>query len=51
VAATFKFPKPKSLFTINTLGGWTAVNSKFFNPQTGVVAKIEAGQGVSTASG
>jgi sulfate/thiosulfate transport system substrate-binding protein len=51
VAATFKFPKPKTLFTINTLGGWTAVNAKFFDPQTGVIAKIEQGLGVSTASG
>jgi sulfate transport system substrate-binding protein len=51
VAATFTFPQPKTLFTINTLGGWTAVNTKFFDPQTGVVAKIEQGLGVSTASG
>jgi sulfate/thiosulfate transport system substrate-binding protein len=51
VAATFNFPKPKTLFTINTLGGWTAVNAKFFDPQTGIVAKIEQSLGVSTASG
>ncbi len=51
VAATFNFPKPKILFTINSLGGWTAVNKKFFDPQTGVVAKIEQNLGVSTARG
>lgn len=49
VAATFKFPKPKSLFTITKFGGWTAVTKKFFTPTTGTVAKIEAGLGVSTA--
>jgi sulfate transport system substrate-binding protein len=51
VAKEFNFPKPKTLFTINTLGGWTAVNTKFFDPQTGIVAKDEQGLGVSTASG
>ena len=51
VAAEFKFPKPKSLFTIASLGGWTSVDTKFFNPQTGLVAKDEQSLGVSTASG
>jgi len=49
VAAKFKFAKPKSLFTITTLGGWTKVNTTFFDPTTGVVARIESGLGVSTA--
>ena len=51
VAAKFKFPKPKTLFTIDRLGGWTTVNTKFFDPQTGIVAKDEQSLGVSTASG
>ena len=51
VAAQFKFPVPKKLFTIDSLGGWTKVNAVFFTPSTGVVAKIEQGLGVSTASG
>jgi sulfate/thiosulfate transport system substrate-binding protein len=51
VAAKFNFPKPKTLFTIDSLGGWTAVNTKFFDPQTGIVAKVEQNLGVSTASG
>ncbi len=51
VAAKFKFPQPKTLFTIDHLGGWTAVNTKFFDPQTGIVAKDEQSLGVSTASG
>ena len=32
VAAKFNFPKPKTLFTINKVGGWTSVNTKFFDP-------------------
>ena len=51
VAAQFKFPKPNKLFTIDSLGGWTKVNTVFFTPTTGVVAKIEQGLGVSTSSG
>jgi sulfate transport system substrate-binding protein len=51
VAKEFNFPQPKTLFTINDFGGWTAVNTKFFDPQTGLVAKDEQSLGVSTASG
>jgi ABC-type sulfate transport system substrate-binding protein len=51
VAAQFHFPKPKTLFTIDKFGGWTAVNTKFFDPTTGIVAKDEQSLGVSTASG
>jgi sulfate/thiosulfate transport system substrate-binding protein len=51
VAATVKFPKPQKLFTITSLGGWTTVTTSFFTPQAGIVAKIESGLGVSTASG
>jgi sulfate transport system substrate-binding protein len=51
VAKTFKFPEPKKLFTIGTFGGWTKANATFFDPTTGIVAKIESGLGVSTASG
>jgi sulfate transport system substrate-binding protein len=51
VAAQFHFPKPKTLFTIDHLGGWKTVNTKFFDPQTGVVAHVEQSLGVSTASG
>ncbi len=51
VAAEFKFPAPKNLFTIQSLGGWTKVDSAFFTPGTGTVAKIEQSLGQSTASG
>jgi sulfate/thiosulfate-binding protein len=49
VAKTFKFPTPKKLFTIDSLGGWTKVNTTFFDPTSGTIAKIEQGLGVSTA--
>jgi sulfate transport system substrate-binding protein len=43
------FPKPKDLFTIAKFGGWTKVTAKFFAPRTGIVTRIEAGNGVSTS--
>lgn len=43
-----KFPTPKDLFTIDRLGGWDAVNSRFFDPDKGIVARIENSLGVST---
>jgi len=36
------FPTPKRLITIASLGGWDAVNKKFFDPDDGLVTKIEA---------
>ena len=52
VAAKFasKYPTPPQLFTINSLGGWTAVTSKFFAPSTGLITKIEQAAGFPTAS-
>jgi sulfate transport system substrate-binding protein len=52
VARTFKFPTPSALFTINSLGlgGWTKVTKQFFDPNTGIMAQIERGRGVSTGS-
>ena len=44
-----KFPAPKGLFTIRDLGGWSKVNTEFFDPDKGSVAKIEQDAGVSTA--
>jgi sulfate/thiosulfate-binding protein len=45
------FPKPPGLFTIEKFGGWAAVKDKFFDPDAGLVAKIEQDLGVSTDSG
>jgi len=44
-----KYPTPKGLFTIDKFGGWDVVNDKFFDENTGSVAKIEQELGVSTA--
>src|SRR5581483_1741778 len=46
-----QFPTPPGLFTIGDVGGWNQVMTKFFDPDHGVVAKIEQGLGVSTAKG
>jgi sulfate transport system substrate-binding protein len=46
---TAQFPTPKTLFTIDDLGGWSTVNKDFFDPASGSVAKIEEDLGVSTA--
>ncbi len=49
VARGYHFYKPAGLFTIGTaklgLNGWTKVNTRFFRPQKGVMAKIERSLG------
>jgi sulfate transport system substrate-binding protein len=42
------FPPRPQLFTITYLGGWPKVNTQFFDPTNGIIAKIEQGLGVST---
>jgi len=39
------FPTPKKLTTVADLGGWSAVNSKYFDKQNGIITKILAGSG------
>ena len=39
------FPAVKKLETIADLGGWSAVNTRFFDKTDGIVTKIESGQG------
>jgi sulfate transport system substrate-binding protein len=48
VAGASSFPTPPELFTIDSLGGWKTVTRQFFQPETGIVAKIEQSLGVST---
>ena len=43
-----KYPDPPQLFQITKFGGWDAVMKKFFDPQSSVMQRIEAGLGVST---
>jgi sulfate transport system substrate-binding protein len=35
-----QFPTPSGLFTIDSLGGWSAVNTEFFDPTNGSITKI-----------
>jgi sulfate/thiosulfate-binding protein len=49
IAAASSFPTPPGLFTIEALGGWSKVDKQFFEPETGLVTKIEQSLGVSTA--
>ena len=51
VLASTSFPKPSALFTIEKFGGWSEVKTKFFDPDEGLVTKIEQDLGVSTDSG
>ena len=41
VARRFKFPYRPWLFTIKSLGGWAKVDKQFFDPNTGIVTKIQ----------
>jgi sulfate transport system substrate-binding protein len=45
----FTFPTPAHLFTINDLGGWSTVNTEFFDPKAGALVEIERKLGVATA--
>jgi sulfate/thiosulfate transport system substrate-binding protein len=45
-----RFPQPKKLTTIRDVGGWSKINDRLFDPETGSVAKIEEKAGVSTAT-
>jgi sulfate/thiosulfate-binding protein len=49
VAASSKFPNPPGLFNIDSVGGWKTVTKQFFDPEKGIVTKIEQSLGVSTA--
>ena len=49
VPGASKFPTPTTMFTIDSLGGWKKVTKEFFEPETGIVTKIEQSLGVSTS--
>jgi sulfate/thiosulfate transport system substrate-binding protein len=42
------FPVRPQLFTVAYLGGWAKVTPQFFDPQNGIMARIERSLGVST---
>jgi sulfate/thiosulfate transport system substrate-binding protein len=43
-----QFPPRPQLFKIGYVGGWDKVNTVFFDPTNGIIAKIEQGLGVTT---
>ena len=43
-----QFPPRPQLFKISYVGGWPKVNTQFFDPTNGIIAKIEQGLGVNT---
>ena len=45
VVKKFNYPVRPWLFTIQKFGGWAKVEKRFFDPKSGVMAKIEAGLG------
>jgi len=47
-ATAGQFKTPSALFTIDDLGGWTTVSTKFFDPTNSIMASIENKLGVST---
>lgn len=44
-AKGLSFPSRPQLFRIKYVGGWPKVESRFFDPKTGVMAKIERSLG------
>jgi sulfate transport system substrate-binding protein len=49
VAGASKFPTPAQLFTVESLGGWKTLGKRFFDPEAGIVTKIEQSLGVPTS--
>jgi sulfate/thiosulfate-binding protein len=45
VAAKFKYPARPGLFTIGFVGGWDRVQKQFFDPRSGIMAKVERAVG------
>jgi sulfate transport system substrate-binding protein len=43
-----KYPPRPQLFKVGYVGGWAKATKQFFDPSTGIMAKIEQGLGVST---
>jgi len=41
----YSFPVRPEQFTVDYLGGWTKIEKKFFDPNTGLMTKIEQGLG------
>ena len=44
-ASGFNFSSRPQLFTINYVGGWAKVEKKFFDPKTGIMARVIGSSG------
>jgi sulfate transport system substrate-binding protein len=44
-AKGFDFPLPPRVFSIQWLGGWTKIDKQFFDPNSGIVTKIQKKKG------
>jgi sulfate/thiosulfate-binding protein len=49
VTGKYTFPTPSQEFTIDDLGGWSTIKDSFFDPTSGIMAKVEQSIGVSTS--
>jgi sulfate/thiosulfate transport system substrate-binding protein len=47
LAGEFQFPKPKTLFTIQDVGGWEEVQERFFDREDGIMAAIQRDVGAA----
>jgi sulfate/thiosulfate transport system substrate-binding protein len=45
VTQGLNFPQRPQLFTIKYVGGWPKVDKKFFDPRTGIIAKLQSNGG------
>jgi sulfate/thiosulfate transport system substrate-binding protein len=45
VTQGLNFPRRPQLFTIEYVGGWAKVEKRFFDPRTGIMARIQAASG------
>jgi sulfate transport system substrate-binding protein len=48
VAEEFDYPQPPTLFTIEDVGGWDEVQTRFFDSETGLFAEIQRELGQAT---
>jgi sulfate transport system substrate-binding protein len=48
MAKEFDFPQPATLFTIEDVGGWTEVQERFFDRESGLFTEIQRELGQTT---
>ena len=48
VSGSARFPPPPQLFTIDDLGGWPKVTTRFFDPTSGLIVTLEQAVGANS---